>query len=90
MFFYFHGVLIFVVTPILNNQRVIKHSAHVCILKITFQWFLAPSMPPKRDVSTQNLLWLPGDDSRLNKEMNKLESIVNMYKVITDRVRWSR
>ena len=31
-------------------------------------------------------LWLPGTDLRLNTEANKLESIVYMCKVITERV----
>ena len=43
-------------------------------------------MPPKRDVSTQNLTWLPGTDLRLNTETNKLESVVSMCRVITDMV----
>ena len=38
-------------------------------------------MPPKRDVSTQNLPWLPGTDLRLNTETNKLESVVSMCRV---------
>ena len=60
---YFCGVLIFVVgTPYFVLKDAIKYSARVCILKLTFQWFLAPSMPPKRDVSTQNHPWLPGTD----------------------------
>ena len=36
-------------------------------------------MPPKRDVSTQNLPWLPSTDLRLNTETNILEPIVNMW-----------
>ena len=56
-------------------KDAIKYCAHVCILKLTFQWFLAPSMPPKRDISTLNLLWLPGTDLRLDMETNKLESV---------------
>ena len=67
-----------------------KYCARVCILKLTFQWFLAPSMPPKRDVSTQNLPWLPSTDLRLNTDTNILEPIVNRCQVITDRVTWSR
>ena len=39
-------------------------------------------MPPKRDVSTQNLPWLPGTDLRFNTEANKLESVVSMCRVI--------
>ena len=36
------------------------------------------------------LSWLPGTDLRLNTETNKLESVVNMCRVITDMVTWSR
>ena len=43
-------------------------------------------MPPKRDVSTQNLHWLLGTDLRLNTETNKLESVVSMSRVIADMV----
>ena len=68
-------------------KDAIKYCAHVCILKLTFQWFLAPSMPPKRDVSTKSLPWLPGTDLRLNTETNKSECVVNMCKVITDNAR---
>ena len=67
-----------------------KYCARVCILKLTFQWFLAPSMPPKRDISMQNLPWLPSTDLRLNTDTNILEPIVNRCQVITDRVTWSR
>ena len=73
-------------TPYFVFKDAIKYCAHVYILKLTFQWFLAPSMPPKRDVSTQNLPWLLGTDLRLNTETNKLESVVNMCRVITDMV----
>ena len=60
---YFCGVLLFVVAPpYFVLKDAIKYCARVCILKLTFQWFLAPSMPPKRDVNTQNLPWLPGTD----------------------------
>ena len=92
---YFHGSLFLWGVnfrdriPYFVLKDVIKYCAHVCSLKLTFQWFLAPSMPPKRDISMQNLPWLPGTDLRLNMAMNKLESIINMCKVITDRVTWS-
>ena len=43
-------------------------------------------MPPKRDVSTKNLPWLPSTDLRLNTDTNILEPIVNRCQVITDRV----
>ena len=71
-------------------KDAIKYCARACILKLIFQWFLAPSMPLKRDISTQNLPWLSSTDLRLNTEKNKLESVVNMCKDITDRVTWSR
>ena len=77
-------------TPYFALKVAIKYCARVCILKLTFQWFLALSMPPKRDVSTQNLHWLLGTDLRLNTETNKLESVVSMSRVIADMVTWSR
>ena len=53
--FIFVGVNFCGRTPYFVLKDAIKYYARVCILKLTFQWFLAPSMPPKRDVSTQNL-----------------------------------
>ena len=35
-------------------------------------------MQLKRDVNTQNLLWLRSTDLRLNMETNKLESVVSV------------
>ena len=66
---YFWGPLFswgvnFFIAPILIRTR--RWYQVLCTCKLTFQWFLAPSMLPKSDASTQNSSRPPGTDLRLN------------------------
>ena len=71
----FSWVSIFMVAPHTSYSKMLSSTVHVFALEGRQH-----TKPP----------WLPGTDLQLNTEANKLESVVYMCKVITERVTRSR